>query len=276
MIAKFTKLKSQIRGTIRAKLLERDCKASREAIRAALAQSERGGQDIHVFLVAYNNGSYVSNMVAQLARYGIKPIIFDNKSTDSETVSHLDRIHHDESGTVIRCKRNFGHLVGFLEPHYSVLPEVFAYSDPDLQFSPHMPHEFLEILAKISETYNVYKAGLALSLLPDQRINPSNIVRTGARPFVFRREVTIREWEAQFWRFPVANTDLEIYASPIDTTFAVYRKANFRGDFYDAVRVSGHFDAIHLPWFPDLDVMTQQQRKAYLEGNSSTTWVKAC
>lgn len=67
--------------------------------------------------------------------------------------------------------------------------------------------------------------------------------------------------------------DLKCYAAKIDTTFAVYRKSNFRYDFYDGVRVAGAFSAIHLPWFPELDIMTAEEKASYLDKNNiSATW----
>jgi len=45
---------------------------------------------------------------------------------------------------------------------------------------------------------------------------------------------------------------------------------------YDAVRVAGNFSAIHLPWFPKLDIMNAVQKEAYLvsDRKKDTTWIK--
>jgi hypothetical protein len=96
---------------------------------------------------------------------------------------------------------------------------------------------------------------------------------TKLKPFVFQKSYTIQEWESQFWRRRLPHESLEIYAERIDTTFAVYRKSNYRNDFYDAVRVAGDYSAIHLPWFPKLDIMTDAQRRQYLKKSKSSTWL---
>lgn len=63
-----------------------------------------------------------------------------------------------------------------------------------------------------------------------------------------------------------------MYASPIDTTFAVYRKQNYFGDFHNAIRVAGDYSAIHLPWFIELDLMNDADRDIYNKSNVSSNW----
>lgn len=275
MVKKVRRWKAGLAYVARRRSLEKRCHESRRDIQAALAGVlMTRPKEVPVFLVSYNNGLYVANMVDQLASYGIKPIILDNASSDDETLEVLNRIQESARGHVIRCRENFGHMVGFLQPNYEVMPEVFAYSDPDLQFSPAMPQDFLDILSALTERFNVYKAGLALPIDPQQRLTEQTKKRSKTYPFVYNEDLTVAEWERQHWRFPLFDEKLKLYAAPVDTTFAVYRKSNYRGDFYDAIRVSGAFDAIHLPWFPEIDIMSKQQKVAYLEGNKATTWVR--
>jgi hypothetical protein len=176
---------------------------------------------------------------------------------------------------VIYCQYNFGHTVGFWHPHYEILPEIFAYSDPDLQFSPTLPPDFLNILSSLAATYKVFKVGMALRIDPDRQLTPQTKRRFKTDPFPYRENMTVTEWESQHWRFPLlADGRLALYVAPIDTTFAVYRKSNYLGNFFDAIRVSGDFDAIHLPWFPELDLMNRRQKETYLTENRATTWVR--
>lgn len=233
------------------------------------------GESIPVLLVSYNNGRYVAHSVEQLERFGIKPIIVDNASRDPETRRVLDAIEASGAAHVLRSSRNFGHMVGFLEPIYDVLPDVFAYSDPDLRFSPDLPEDFLETLAALTTRYAVFKAGCALSIPADAELYDVTVACRKVRPIPIDRRFSIREWEAHFWRMRLAHESLEIYAARLDTTFAVYRKSNFRDDFYDAVRVAGAYGVIHLPWFPQLDLLSKEERANYLKGNRSTSWVAA-
>jgi hypothetical protein len=86
----------------------------------------------------------------------------------------------------------------------------------------------------------------------------------------------VRQHEAIFWRFPIKHKKLEAYHAIIDTTFAVYNKNYYQGNFYDGIRVAGQYSAIHLPWFPRLDIMNDEQRALYLNTNrkKDTTWIE--
>lgn len=228
---------------------------------------------IPVLVVSYNNGRYVRNTVEQLAKYAIQPIIIDNCSNKSETTTELKKIQHSELAQVVYSKSNHGHMVGFIDPVYMELPEVFAYTDPDLSFNPAMPKDFLDILSHLTQEYGVYKAGLALALLENTPIISNQVRRIKNKPMIYDRSFTVAEWEAQFWRKPLRHKTLEVYAAPIDTTFAVYRKSNYLGTFLDAIRVAGSFSAIHLPWYPQIDIFTEQDKDLYRQGNRSSTWI---
>jgi hypothetical protein len=229
---------------------------------------------IPVLVVSYNNGVYVQNTVSQLQRFGITPIIIDNCSHDPDTIQILSTIQKSGSAQVIVCNKNFGHAVGFLEPIYKLLPEVFAYTDPDIEFSSKLPGNFLSVLSQLTVEYSTFKAGFALSLTADEVLLDTMISCSQYKPFSFKKTFSVREWESQFWRMRLAHDSLEVYAAKIDTTFAVYRKSNYRGDFMDAIRVAGDYSAIHLPWFPKLDIMSDNQKRWYLNKNKSTSWVR--
>lgn len=229
---------------------------------------------IPVILVSYNNGSYVRNMVSQLAEYQIQPIIIDNNSSDTTTLKILKKMNSESMAKIAYSDINFGHMVGFLDPIYKLLPEVFAYSDPDLQFNDKLPEDFLTQLSELTERYQVYKAGFALDLIENEEIIDVNYPIKSTKPFQYSKQFTIRKYEQRYWRKQLLHKRLEIFCAPIDTTFAVYRKSNFEGNFYDGVRVASDFTAIHIPWFPKKDFMSKEEKDKYLKNNKSTTWVK--
>lgn len=237
----------------------------------ALARSR---DSIPCIVVSYNNGIYTNNTVRQLSCYGLTPIVIDNASSDPTTLETLDTLQRTGRALVARSDHNFGHLVGFLPKLYPLLPEVFAYTDPDLAFNPDLPTDFLSILADLTTRYGVFKAGFAMELPENEPTIETPVRVTRDKPFVFRQHYTVREWESQFWAKPLQHESLDVFAADVDTTFAVYRKTNYRGDFFDAIRVGGQFSAIHLPWFPRLDLFDQDSRKRYLQRNKSTTWVR--
>jgi len=227
-----------------------------------------------VYIVCFNNHYYVENMVRQLLRIGVVPrdvVVIDNAS-DAPTQRWLTDVAERALGVVVRRQtRNCGHMVLY-EPHvWAELPPLFAYSDPDLQFSPSMPRDFLRTLADIAAACGVYKAGLALSLdgvygahtVPDYAYGQS-----------------IAEWEARYWvrRAPPLPPPLDghaVYAAHVDTTFAVYRKESRVGGTHitSAVRVAGAaFTCMHLPWHPDENARVPLHELEYMyEGRNSNT-----
>ena len=244
-----------------------------DAINKATSRSK---YKIPVLIVSFNNSSYLGNMVAQLNSREITPIVIDNHSTDPNTIALLQQLEKG-SAEVIRSSRNLGHLVGFLDPVYKVFPEVFAYTDPDLQFHPQLPVNFLEELAELTELYHCYKAGMALDISSFGEIKKLKSSTTRKYPFRFYKEHDVLDWERQFWQMPLKHDRLEVYAAAIDTTFAVYRKSNFHnGEFSRGVRVAGTFAACHLPWFPQVDIISKAERANYVETKNSDTgiWVR--
>lgn len=259
----------------RAQKLKHDLGDALPQMQHALEAVQRTGNPMPVLIVSYNNDVYTRNAVRQLQARGIKPIIIDNHSTNADTTAWLETCQRDGLAHVVRCRKNWGHMVGFLDPIYRLLPDVFAYTDPDLQFHPALPADFLQTLSQLTLDYSAYKAGFALSLDADERLVDTLYCQSKQKPFAFQRTYPIREWEAQFWQRKLEHGSLVLYAAAIDTTFAVYRKSNFRGEFLDAIRVAGEFSAVHLPWFPRLDIMSDEQRQHYLGKNTSTSWVKS-
>jgi hypothetical protein len=229
--------------------------------------------DIPCFVVFYNNPTHAEQMVNQLNSKNITPIIFDNNSDSPVARNFLQKIHLN-GAYVIRVGKNLRHKVGFLPGIYEFMPEVFAYTDPDLLFDSELPDNFLEILKNLTLEYGVFKAGSALVIDRDDIDTDLKILKKSYSSMLLRRIYSVVEWEEQFWRFPIKRADnLSIYAAPIDTTFAVYNKNNYRGSFMDAIRIAGAFSAIHLPWYPRLNSLDGDELIGYQKNNKSSTWV---
>jgi len=227
---------------------------------------------IPVIIISYNNGVYVENMTRQLHSFDITPIIIDNNSSSKSTRSTLDNLEHEELAHVIRSQKNFGHMVGFLKPIYDLLPEVFAYTDPDLQLNKNLPENFLAVMEELSKEFSVFKIGFALSLKGHGPIKDSRYHSCHYKPIYYEKHLSIEEYESRYWVKKLKHDNLELYAASIDSTFAVYRKNNYIGDFYDGIRIAGDYSAIHLPWFKDLDILTEEDKTSYNDKNISSNW----
>ncbi|MDP1557773.1 MAG: hypothetical protein Q8K59_05120 [Nitrosomonas sp.] len=228
---------------------------------------------IPILIVSFNNGVYVDHCVRQLNARLIKPIIIDNASNDLETLDLLSDIALSGNALVVRSTRNMGARIGFQGPVYDILPDTFGYTDPDLLFNQHLPEDFIEQLCDICDQFKCFKAGFALPYLVQHALTDKCLKPRLGSIVPYKKLMNVSEWESRFWTKPLQHDRLELYAAPIDTTFAIYRKKNFNGDFFDSVRVAGDFSALHMPWFPDLDLFSPEHKAAYLKGNNSSTWV---
>ncbi len=227
-----------------------------------------------IMVVSYNNGIYVDHCVRQLNARSIKPIIIDNASGDTETLAILSGIATTEQAFVVRSAVNMGARTGFQGPIYDVFPDIFGYTDPDLLFNRQLPADFIQQLIGVCDHFKCFKAGFALPYQTGYELTGRRMKSSSLGKIVpYEKFMTVPQWESRFWNKPLKHDWLEVYAAPIDTTFAIYHKKYYQGDFFDAVRVAGHFSALHMPWFPELDLMSSGQRSAYLKGNKSSTWI---
>jgi len=217
------RLKS-LRNDFRNLILRFKCRNISSELRNILDTSQ---EEIPVFIVSYNNGIYVKNMTDQLSHFNIKPIIFDNASTHDESLETLRSLHTESKAHIIYSRYNFGHMIGFLQPIYDAMPKVFAYTDPDLQLNENLPHDFLKTLSDLADKYKSFKAGFALTIDDIGDIKDIKLHCLHTHPIRYDKFQSIREFESKHWLYRLQHETLELYASPIDTTFAVYKKSNY-------------------------------------------------
>lgn len=200
--------------------------------------------EIPVIIPAFNNPTYLRNILVQLQKLRLQNIIVvDNVSTYPAMNDLLSEISREVS--VVRNEENRGarHVI-LDEKIVSLLPPLFCVTDPDLQFNDELPSDFLAELVLLTEKYAVGKAGFSLDISERYELRDDGFLING-------RQYAIREWEQQFWETPLgplAGGD-PVYRAPIDTTFALYNKKYYSPDrMFEAIRVGGRYACRHLPW----------------------------
>ena len=203
--------------------------------------------EIPVLIPCFNSPTYTRNMLGQLRILGFRRIVLLDNASTSPDMRHWLNSLNDEA-TVIWLPANYGphHVIHDLGS-FTLLPRYFCITDPDLQFNPALPDNFLGDLAALTKRYNIGKAGFALDI-SDYHAMRDDLFDVGGR------KSSIWDWEAQFWEQPLEPLEGgdSVYRAQIDTTFALYDK-----EFFDpasslcAVRVAGRFTARHLPWYRD-------------------------
>jgi hypothetical protein len=222
------------------------------------SSSHSAGPETPILIPVFNNPSYCRMMVDQLLGFGLSRIILiDNASTSIEMLRLLESM--EGKTKIIRLKHNAG-------PKYFArnwffylrLPQIFCVTDPDIQFNPNLPSDFLQTLADLTEEHQIGKAGFALNIQEHEAFRDIKVNFKG-------QSYDIVSWESQFWQNLIATTKAgdPVYKADIDTTFALYNKKFFarkKAAFYSALRIAGNFTARHLPWYRDSGIAVAEER----------------
>jgi len=218
-----------------------------------------------IIIICYNNYKYLNNMVKQLENLIVEPniLIINNNSNCKYTIDYLNKLNNKYN--IINCDKNFGHLV-WMEPFiFNRLPDRFIITDADLELNKNTPKNFLDIMVEISEQYKSNKVGFALDIS-----EPEKMFKYNFYDFGYNNIPTICESQKQYWVNRVIDNKLEMYFSPIDTTFCLFNK-NHNGSH---IRIAGDFTMKHLPWYIDIDGISKLSRYLMYKDSSSSSSVK--
>jgi hypothetical protein len=203
--------------------------------------------DVPILIPTFNNPTHLRNMLAQLRALRLNDIrVIDNASTYPPM---LDLLVSLGDVTVVRLAENAGPRAILSAENRARLPELFCITDPDLQFNPDLPGNFMSRLAELTERHRIGKAGFALDISEPEKMLPNRV-------WIKDKHWKIWEWEAHFWKKPVRRIDGNpVYIAAIDTTFALcnqtYLDPSAEGGLFRALRVAGRYTAKHLPWYRD-------------------------
>lgn len=235
---------------MRKKLLSRRQKRYKKKTRRLRRQ--RGGSNqasIPIFIISWNQYTYVKSMVDQLQKYpGMNIYIIDNKSTYEPLVKYLKEIDGKNGVKVLYQDKNYGHKVYETDHFLKFIDDLgvkkYVVTDPDLTLNTKMPSNFLEVLSKVSDMHKANKVGLALDITNnidlDRRLDNKEANIAGQ---------TIPERESEWWKDPIPDPQYKLYRASIDTTFALINKEYRQvGKLENSIRIAGDFTAVHRPW----------------------------
>jgi glycosyltransferase involved in cell wall biosynthesis len=202
--------------------------------------------DIPVYIPVFNNPTYLRNMIAQLQALRVfKIIVIDNLSTYPPMLRALREL--PTSIKVVRLKENKGPRFIIEDiAFYSSLPQNFCLTDPDLEFNPKMPRDFMLQLLALTSKFQIGKVGLALDISERAALRDFVVLEKNGKKY------KVWDCEAEYWENQIGETEAgdPVYRAATDTTFAIYNKQYFRREnFYSAIRVAGNYLCRHLPWY---------------------------
>jgi len=212
---------------------------------------EMNATKIPIIIICYNNHKYVKNTIDQILRtnpkYKKSIIIMNNSSDDAKTIEFLE--HLDKEITIKTIHNNGPWITPENNSEfYNELPEKFILTDPDLDFHPQLPSNFVEILAELSEKYKTSKIGFAIHMSDTFKMYPGEYMKN------------VCEWEEKFWWNRCYDDKYEIYHADIDTTFALINKNYWLNR---SLRVAGEFTCRHLPFYINNGIMSIEEEYEY-------------
>jgi len=193
------------------------------------------------FKIIINNRNRLSTtkkMVEDLLRLGTKDIwILDNESSYEPLLEWYKTL---PSNIHVEYLENLGHHALFISNILSKVPEEWCfYTDADIQLNPNMPSNYQDVMYELALKYNCNKIGLALDItdLPDHYFLKKQVIRN----------------ESGWWKNKVEE---DVYKADTDTTFCLIKKC----DQFDSLRISGNFTAKHMPWYLDINNLSEEEK----------------
>jgi hypothetical protein len=201
--------------------------------------------EIPVIICSYNRLYYLKKLINQFNKLSIKPIILDNNS-DEKNLLRFYNNNKNKNFFLIKLFNNYGHNVIYEKFIYKNLPQIFAYTDPDISLNKKLKKGFLFFLKSLTEKYKIHKAGFAIDINSVKKIK----LRIGYRnknKQITSKYVDLKKYEKDYWQI-LLQKNPNVYKAKIDTTFAVYNKKYKKSDRFDGVRVANQYTCKHLPW----------------------------
>ena len=194
--------------------------------------------NIPLIIPYYNQPTYAHNLINWWYWYGGgRVFLLDNASN---TVPHTAR-----DIEIVRFERNTAraNLASFLR---TLTDDYYVISDPDIMPHPSCPPDFLDILHHAVAVEGLHHAGLALETDIPEWVPP--IIRDDA----LRNEASFKDPSAAF-TMDYHGRKIPGHRAPIDTTFALYSRAN--GGWQSPMpgpawsHSARFFRAFHLGWY---------------------------
>lgn len=216
------------------------------------------GQEIPVLIVCFNNHLYVENTIRQLKKFNLNLHIMDNASTNPKTIEYLK----NATVPVFWNKTNQGPWVNIYcnVPVYEQMPQKFILTDPDLEFNPNLPMNFVDIMIDLSIEYETHKLGLALDISDFDKMYQSSSYSDG-------RNIYNTEIGGWLWRVDIGESasKYEMYFTGTDTTFHLIDKIGYHSTVR-SIRIAGDFMARHIPWYRENSVLNKYEEYMSYKG----------
>ena len=201
---------------------------------------------VPVIIINRNWLTYLRDMVEELLKRGCTDItVIDNASTYPPLLDYYNKLTmvrvlrlSDNMGPWALCQSSFFWDI--------VKNDRFILSDPDIDIKQ-TPLTLVSDLVCLKDKYKEYnKIGVAL--------------RVDDLPDALKIKTAIQKWEARFW---LSAVEPDIYAAPVDTTFALWEGGVGSLGLSNCLRVAGEYTCRHRPWYIDFSGLSEEEAYWY-------------
>lgn len=210
-----------------------------------------------IFINNYNRLTTTKKLIDCLVSREYTNIhILDNKSTYKPLLEYYKITPHK----VHFLKKNYGSKAFWKSGLWlRYMASNYALTDSDIFLKNDCPDDFMEYFYRLLQKYpKAHKVGFSLQIddLPDAFNNKQKVI----------------SWESKYY-----DTEIEpnVYAAPIDTTFALYRpfsKKGPRGYSVLILRTGAPYQAKHLPWYIDSGNLDEEETYYIKTIKTRTHW----
>lgn len=213
--------------------------------------------DIPVIINNFNRLTMLKRLIERLEKAGCRNIhIIDNASTYPPLLEYYKTTPH----TVHRLEANLGFKALWKSGlNKTLCRDYFVYTDSDVVPVDECPDNFMQVFLEVLKSKRLArKVGFSLRIdnLPDH--------------YTLKEKVIAHE--SRFYERPDATG--RMYRAPIDTTFAMYRPriGLSRSFSAEAYRMAFPYQAEHLPWYNDLDNLSEEEQYYIDHTTQVTEW----
>lgn len=215
-------------------------------------------RDVPIFINSYNRLNYLHRLIDWLLEAGYRRIyIIDNDSTYSPLLEYYQNIKKLPQITLVQLDGNLGYQALWNSGILRLLKidTPYVYTDPDILPIKECPKDVVRYLFHILKKYSFLdKVGLGLKIDDITYWNKEEIVKENK----------------QYYQMLLEDN---IYFSPVDTTFALYRPV-YSYRLFSAARVTGNKMARHLPWYLDINNLPEDEIYYMNTANESASEMK--
>jgi hypothetical protein len=215
-----------------------------------------GEKKIPIIINNYNRLDCLKRQIAWLESIGFNQIyIIDNDSSYPDLITYYRKIKYP----VFRLDKNVGHLALWKTVIFQLFRnQYYVYTDSDILPVQDCPKNVLSYFFNLLQKYpNIDKVGFALKI---DDLTSTHILKD-----------LVLVWEKKYWDNEI---EKNVYTSPIDTTFALYRPSAKGGSELSALRTGGEYIARHLTWYIDPGNLTDEDLHYINTANESSSWIK--